>query len=48
MSRAAFQFLDNLKHDPHFAGYTWDMAQPHLLPNDLAQLQIEGTRATSN
>jgi len=41
---AAFQFLDRLKKDPYFAGYTWDMAQPHLLPNDLAQLQIEGTR----
>jgi hypothetical protein len=42
---AAFQFLEALKHDPHFTGYTWDMGQPHLLPNDLAQLQIEGTRA---
>jgi hypothetical protein len=45
---AAFQFLDKLKSDPHFTGYTWDMGQPHLLPNDLAQLQIEGTRATAN
>ncbi len=45
---AAFDFLDKLKSDPHFAGYTWDMGQPHLLPNDLAQLQIEGTLATAN
>jgi hypothetical protein len=41
---AAFQFLDRLKKDPYFGGYAWDMAQPHLLPNDLAQLQIDGTR----
>lgn len=41
---AAFQFLDGLRKDPYFSNYTWDMAQPHLLPNDLAQLQIEGTR----
>jgi hypothetical protein len=41
---AAFQFLDRLKRDPAFSSYTWDMAQPHLLPNDLAQLQIEGSR----
>jgi len=45
---AAYQFLDKLKGDPDFVGYTWDMGQPHLLPNDLAQLQIEGTRATAN
>ncbi len=45
---AAFQFLDKLKSDPRFTGYSWDMGQPHLLPNDLAQLQIEGTRATAN
>ena len=41
---AAFQFADSLKKLPAFAGYTWDMSQPHLLPNDLAQIQIEGTR----
>lgn len=45
---AAYQFLDNLKRDPNFAGYTWEMPQPHLLPNDLAQLQIEGTHASTN
>jgi hypothetical protein len=45
---AAFQFADNLKKVPAFAGYSWDMSQPHLLPNDLAQIQIEGTRATSD
>jgi hypothetical protein len=43
---AAFQLLDKLKKDPHFAGYTWDMAQPHSLANDVTQLQIEGTHAT--
>lgn len=42
----AFQFLDHLKKDPSFEGYRWEMGQPHLLPNDLAQLQIEGTRGT--
>lgn len=45
---AAFQFFDKVKNDPHLAGYKWDMGQPTLSPNDLAQLQIEGTRATSN
>jgi hypothetical protein len=45
---AAFQFLDQLKKNTHFAGYTWDMAPPHLLPNDLAQLQIEGTHASAD
>ncbi len=45
---AAFQFLDKLKGESHLAGYTWDMGQPHLLPNDLAQLQIEGNFANSN
>jgi hypothetical protein len=41
---AAFQFLDSLKKDPAFHAYTWEMAQPSLLPNDLAQFQVEGTR----
>jgi hypothetical protein len=45
---AAFQFRDHLKRDPHFAGYNWEMGQPKILPNDLTQLQIEGTRAVSN
>jgi len=41
---AAFQFLDNLKKNPNLTGYTWDMGQPQILPNDLAQFQVEGTR----
>jgi len=41
---AAFQLLDNLKKSPELAGYTWNMGQPQILPNDLAQLQVEGTR----
>jgi hypothetical protein len=41
---AAFQLIDQLKKSPAFAGYTWEMGQPHLLPNDLAQFQIEGDR----
>jgi len=44
----AFQFFDKLKGDPYFSGYTLDMANPRPLPNDLAQFQIEGTRATTN
>jgi hypothetical protein len=40
----AFQFIDLLKKDPHFQGYGLEMGQPHLLPNDLAQFQIDGTR----
>ena len=45
---AAYVFLDRLKAEPQLAAYTWKMDEPHLLPNDLAQLQIEGTRATAN
>jgi hypothetical protein len=45
---AAYVFLDHLKTRPELAGYTWQMDEPHLLPNDLAQLQIEGTRATAH
>ena len=45
---AAYKFFDALKAEPHLAGYSWVMSEPHLLPNDLAQFQIEGTRATSN
>jgi len=45
---AAFQFRDHLQHDPHFAGYSWEMGQPKILPNDLTQLQIEGTRTVAN
>jgi hypothetical protein len=43
---AAFQFFDQLKKNPHLAGYTFDMAQPHSLANDITQIQIEGTHAT--
>ncbi len=42
---AAFQLLDQLKKDPHFKAYTWEMAPPHSLANDVTQLQIEGTYA---
>lgn len=45
---AAFQFFNKVKGDAHFSGCNWDMAQPRLLPNDLAQFQIEGTFATTN
>jgi len=45
---AASKFEENLKNDPHFTGYSWDMGQPRLLPNDLAQLQITGSRETAN
>ncbi len=45
---AASKFEDNLKSSPHFSAYSWDMGQPRLLPNDLAQLQIIGTRETTN
>ena len=44
----AFQFLTKLKSDPYFSGYNLDMSNPRPLPNDLAQFQIEGTRATTN
>jgi len=39
----AFQFLNKLKSDPYFSGYTLDMGNPRPLPNDLASFQIEGT-----
>jgi hypothetical protein len=45
---AAFQFSDKLKHDPFFVDYTWEMGNPHPLPNDLTQFQIEGTYAPAN
>lgn len=44
----AFQFFNKLKSDPHFAVYNPVMGNPHPLPNDLTQFQIEGTRATQN
>jgi hypothetical protein len=43
----AFQFYNKLKEDPYFSGYALEMANPHPLPNDLAQFQIEGTRASN-
>ena len=41
----AFQLYNKLKTDPYFAEYNLNMANPHPLPNDLAQFQIEGARA---
>jgi hypothetical protein len=43
----AFQFLNKLKGDPYFSGYTLDMGNPRPLPNDLAQFQIEGAHASN-
>jgi hypothetical protein len=43
---AAFRFFDQLKKNPNLKAYTWDMAQPHSLANDVTQVQIEGTHAT--
>ncbi len=45
---AASKFEESLKSNPHFSAYSWDMGQPRLLPNDLAQLQIIGTRESTN
>jgi hypothetical protein len=45
---AAFQFFDKLKNDTFFSSYTLNMDNPRPLPNDLAQFQIQGTRATTN
>ncbi len=45
---AAYSFFDRLKNAPELASFTWRMGEPHLLPNDLAQLQIEGTHAAAN
>jgi hypothetical protein len=42
---SGFQFFDQVKKNPKLKGYTWEMAQPHSLANDVTQLQIEGTRA---
>jgi hypothetical protein len=42
---AGFQFFDRLKKDPSLSSYTWEMAQPQSLANDITQLQIEGTYA---
>jgi hypothetical protein len=45
---AAYAFLDQLKKSAPLAPFTWEMAQPHLLNNDVTQLQIEGTYAAHN
>ncbi len=42
---AGFQFFDRLKKDSRLSSYTWEMAQPQSLANDITQLQIEGTYA---
>ena len=42
---AGFQFFDALKKNAKLPGYTWQMAQPHSLANDVTQLQIEGVYA---
>jgi hypothetical protein len=42
---AGFQFFDALKKNPKLPGYTWEMAQPQSLANDVTQLQIEGSHA---
>jgi hypothetical protein len=44
----AFLFLNKLKTDPYFSGYNLEMGNPRPLPNDLAQFQIEGARATTD
>ena len=45
---AAIQFYDKLKADPSLKAYTLQMDNPRPLPNDLAQFQIQGTRASTN
>ena len=42
---AGFQFFDALKKNTNLPGYTWEMAQPHSLANDVTQLQIDGVYA---
>jgi len=43
----AFLFFSKLKSDPYFSGYTLTMDNPRPLPNDLAQFQIQGSRANN-
>ena len=43
----AFTFFTKLKNDPYYSGYNLVMGNPRPLPNDLAQFQIEGTRAAN-
>ena len=41
---AAFRYRETFKSDSEWAGYEWQMPQPRLLPNDLAQFRLEGRR----
>jgi hypothetical protein len=45
---AAYGFFDQIKKSAPLAAFTWEMAQPHLLGNDVTQLQIEGIYAAHN
>ena len=45
---AAYTLYDKLKSERGLSAYTWTMGEPHLLPNDLAQLEIEGNHANPN
>ena len=45
---SAFEFVDRLKKSAPLAGFEWEMAQPHLLGNDVTQLQVEGTYADTH
>ena len=41
---AAFKFAEDLKKQPFFAPYRWQMPQPQLLGNDSAKFQMDGNR----
>jgi len=45
---ASFQYLENLKSNPALKDFSWAMSAPRLLPNDLAQFQIDGVKGASN
>jgi hypothetical protein len=40
----AVKFAEDLKENPALSGFQWKSAPPRLLPNDMAQFQIEGER----
>jgi len=40
---APFLFLKGLQDNASLDDYTWNMSQPHSLPNDLTTFQIDGT-----
>ncbi len=42
--RLADAFLEKLTHEPALSDYHWVRPQPQVLPNDLAQFEINGTR----